>query len=89
MSVKEKVDAAFEEFREYLVSLLGDHHGVHSTVDDAKAAIQAHVPVDVVQTEDTSNAGVAGTVPSTTDTEATPTTGEVGGEPKPNDPPAA
>ena len=56
MSVKEKVDAAFEEFREYLVSLLGDHHGVHSTVDDAKAAIQAHVPDEEPATQDASTA---------------------------------
>ena len=44
MSVRGKVDAAFEEFREYLVHLIGDIHGVHSVVDDAKAAIGVHVP---------------------------------------------
>lgn len=89
MSVKEKVNAAFEEFREYLVSLLGDHHGVHSTVDDAKAAIQAHVPVEVVQSENTSDESVAGTVPSTTDQETPTQIGGVGSEPPSIDPSAA
>lgn len=52
MSIAKKVDAAFEEFREYLVTLVGDHHGVHSVIDDAKAAIVPHVqeatPIEVV-----------------------------------------
>lgn len=89
MSVKEKVDAAFEEFREYLVSLLGDHHGVHSTVDDAKASIQAHVPVEVVQDENSPSASVAEPVPGTSDQETPPQAGSVGSEPPSIDPPAA
>ena len=52
MSITKKVDDAFEEFREYLVTLVGDHHGVHSVIDDAKAAIAPHVqeekPIEVV-----------------------------------------
>jgi hypothetical protein len=43
-SVEQKVHNAFEEFREYLVHLLGDIPGVHNTVNDAKASIAPHVP---------------------------------------------
>lgn len=46
MSIAKKVEDAFEEFREYLVSLVGDVHGVHSVVDDAKAALAPHIPED-------------------------------------------
>lgn len=42
----EKVEHAFEDLRDFLVKHLGDHHGVHSTVDDAKRAISSHVPVE-------------------------------------------
>jgi hypothetical protein len=49
-TVVQQVESAFESLRDWLVKLLGDHHGVHSTIDDAKKAIMAHTPVEQATT---------------------------------------
>lgn len=42
-TLKERVEDAFEEFRAYLVHLIGDIHGVNKAVDDAKVTVAPHV----------------------------------------------
>lgn len=45
MSIKSEVENLFEQLRDELVKLLGDHATVHLAVDDAKAATANFVPV--------------------------------------------
>ena len=45
MSFTAELDKIFEDLRADLVNLVGDHHAVHATVDDAKASISNVVPV--------------------------------------------
>jgi hypothetical protein len=75
MSLKQEVENVFEELREKLVSLLGDHHGVHATVDDAKSAINPHVPTETSaaeQTTPTTNVGNPSPTGEPTTTGTTP-----------------
>lgn len=48
MSILTEVENLFEELRGKLVKLVGDHHSVHSAVDDAKAAVAVAVPAEEV-----------------------------------------
>lgn len=67
MSLKTQFENGVEEFREKLVRLFGDHHTVHSTVDDAKAAITTAHPEAAVEevTDAAKEVPVASTVGTT------------------------
>lgn len=55
------VEEIFANLKKELISLVGDLSGVHNAVDDARIALQPHLPgvaqVEVTQVKEVENAG--------------------------------